>query len=127
MPATSLKLNTADNRRAPRHKARLKVRFKTPRAFIQEYSVNISKGGIFIQTNLKLDREDPVELIIHLPHTGRDITLQARVAWVLSEEQAKPAGKHAGLGLEIINLAKEERELFELYIDRITETGSLDE
>jgi len=105
----------------------LKVRFKTPRAFIQEYTVNISKGGIFIQTNLVLDREDPVELIIHLPHTGRDITLQGRVAWVLTEEQARPAGKHAGLGLEIINLSKEDRELFELYIERITESGALDE
>lgn len=127
MPAYPLKKSEQDRRRQGRYKARLKVRFRTPRAFAQEYTINISKGGIFVQTGLRLDREDPVEVVLCLPHTEREITLHGRVAWVLDQEQAKAAGRPAGLGLEIIDLKTEDREIFELYIERITEAGALDE
>lgn len=127
MAAAGLNLKLADQRRAQRVKARLKVHFKTPRAFIQEYTANISKGGIFIESDLLLDREDPVEVIVCLPYTNREIRLNGRVAWVLTKDQATSVKRKPGLGLEIVNLPNEDRELFELYIDRITESGPIDE
>jgi len=119
--------SAAETRRAVRYRARLKVHFRTPRAFIQEYTLNISKGGIFVHTKLPLQREDLVEIVLHLPHTEREISLQGRVAWSLDETQAKAIGRDSGVGLEIVNLSDDDRQLFELYIERITESGAIDE
>ncbi len=79
-----------DHERAP---ARLEVEFRSPSALLVAYTVNLSRGGMFLQCDTELPPEGAIlELSIKLP-THNVVSLTGVVAWHREEaEGTEPRG-----------------------------------
>jgi len=96
-------------------KARLKVKFKDAESFINEYTNNISKGGLFIRTSKPCSLRDKVEIVLVLPESQEEVNALGEVIHVVSPESAS---EHmpAGMGLQLLELKKEDQDRIEKFI-----------
>jgi uncharacterized protein (TIGR02266 family) len=69
------------DRRQPRLPISLEVAYRTAGAFLVSYSINLSKGGIFIETQTPLEVGEHVSLSLNVPGVG-PLEVQGVVAWV---------------------------------------------
>ncbi len=95
-------------RRDSRLPAKLRVSYRTQGAFLVSYSVNLSKGGIFIESASPLEIGTEVSLRIDVPDSGL-LELVGQVAWI---RQNSPDGLPDGMGVQL-------REMDERYGDAI--------
>jgi len=101
-----------DRRGGDRHPVSMRIKLKYPdvQSFIERYSSNISRGGIFVQTK----RPRPVGTILRfeflLADQTRLIRGEGRVAWLRERDEA---GEPAGMGVKYTRLDKQSRELIE--------------
>ena len=77
------------DRRQPRLPISLEVAYRTAGAFLVSYSINLSKGGIFLETATPLEVGEHVTLRFDVPGVG-PLEVVGTVAWVR-------AGSHDGL------------------------------
>jgi hypothetical protein len=82
-------VSSDSNRRAsPRIDARIKVQFRNGREFIACYSENLSRGGIFLQTEIPPDPNAILEVVLDIPNnvpsSNRQIVLRGRVIRLMS-------------------------------------------
>lgn len=106
-----------------RVKARLKVRFKSAESFINEYTANISKGGLFIRTKNPCQLRDKVEIVLVVPGTEIEITALGEVIHIVGEDQAS-AGMPAGMGIQLLELKREDQETIENFIKSTVKADS---
>lgn len=107
----------SERRVYPRSDARLEIRFSSPKAFLQQYTTNISKGGLFVQMDKPFERDTEVELVIHLPRTRREVTVKGRVVHSVPGLDEDPGG----VGVEFTDMSAENRKTFEAYIIALQE------
>ena len=70
-------------RKTPRHIARLRVHFGTNQEnLLTDYAINVSTGGVFIETATILPVDTTLALEFILPQNVETIECDARVAWV---------------------------------------------
>jgi uncharacterized protein (TIGR02266 family) len=101
----------SDSRRQhPRFPATLAVSYRTTGAFLIAYSVNLSKGGIFIEAP-PLPMGTRVQLTIEIP--GAQVPVEAVVNWVRTQPEP---GRPVGMGLEFARSLDEE---LGIYIDAL--------
>lgn len=101
-------MTASGHRKDSRLPARFQVSYRTQGAFLVSYSVNLSKGGIFIESDTPLPIGTDVSLTLDVPETG-PIELMGQVAWV---RIASADGMPDGMGVQL-------RELDERYGDAI--------
>ena len=101
----------AADRIHPRIPAVLEVEFRTAGAFLVAYSVNLSKGGIFLETSTFLPLGTEVALRFNVPDEGV-IDVRGVVAWTRTTPEP---GKPRGMGIEFGQLDERYGEA----IDRI--------
>lgn len=77
------------DRRQPRLPISLEVAYRTAGAFLVSYSINLSKGGIFLETSQPLEVGEQLTLRFDVPGVG-PLEVVGTVAWVRS-------GSHDGL------------------------------
>ncbi len=77
------------DRRQPRLPISLEVAYRTAGAFLVSYSINLSKGGIFLETSQPLAVGEHVSLRFDVPGVG-PLEVNGVVAWVRT-------GSHDGL------------------------------
>lgn len=77
------------DRRQPRLPISLEVAYRTAGAFLVSYSINLSKGGIFLETSQPLEIGEQLTLKFDVPGVG-PLEVLGTVAWVR-------AGSHDGL------------------------------
>jgi type IV pilus assembly protein PilZ len=77
------------DRRQPRLPISLEVAYRTAGAFLVSYSINLSKGGIFLETSQPLEIGEQLTLKFDVPGVG-PLEVVGTVAWVR-------AGSHDGL------------------------------
>src|SRR5438093_7856886 len=94
-------------RRADRLQHELLVAYRTVDGFITDWAVNISRGGIFINTRNPLAVGTTVRLIISLPDTAFPFDLTGRVARV--NEFDNPSNQVPGMGIEFVDVDEEKR------------------
>lgn len=87
-------------RRDTRLPAKLAVSYRTQGAFLVSYSVNLSRGGIFIESETSLPIGTEVVLQLDVPSIG-PIDLKGVVTWI---RQASPDGLPDGMGLQLHEL-----------------------
>ncbi|MFI5290525.1 MAG: TIGR02266 family protein [Polyangia bacterium] len=88
------------DRRQPRLPISLKVQYRTTGAFLIAYSINLSKGGIFLETSEPLEVGEHVSLQFEVPGGG-SLDVDGAVAWVrLGSEDGLPDG----MGVQFENL-----------------------
>jgi type IV pilus assembly protein PilZ len=88
------------NRRQPRIPISLEVQYRTTGAFLVAYSINLSKGGIFVETNEPLEVGERVSLAFEVPGAGK-LEVDGAVAWVRSGDQD---GLPDGMGVQFDTL-----------------------
>lgn len=74
----------------------VQVEFRTASAFLIAYSVNLSRGGMFLETTHEIPSGSPTQVILKVPGAN-PINLVGVVQWRRTEES--PEGP-AGLGIE---------------------------
>ena len=77
------------------------VEFRTPSSFLVAYSVNLSRGGLFLETDTDIPMGAPVTIDFGIPTAGQ-ISLNGTVSWRRGFES--PDGP-PGLGIEFVDVA----------------------
>ena len=84
-------------RKNERIRVALEIRYRSAGAFLVSYSVNLSKGGLFIETSTPLPRGDRINLKLLTPEQ-QTIELSGVVAWVRTEAAGN---EPPGMGIEV--------------------------
>src|SRR5437879_4070690 len=88
----------------------VQVEFRTPSSFLVAYSVNLSRGGMFLETDFDLPTGAPITVDLDVPTAGR-ISLNGVIAWRRGgEADGPPSGPVGiegppGLGIEFQDVA----------------------
>jgi uncharacterized protein (TIGR02266 family) len=104
-------------RRAERLQHELLVAYRTVDGFITDWAVNISRGGIFINTRNPLSVGSVVRLIISLPDAAFPFDLTGRVIRVQPHDPQ--SDQMSGMGIEFIDVDDEKRARLERFVDRL--------
>jgi type IV pilus assembly protein PilZ len=104
-------------RRANRLQHELLVAYRSMDGFITDWAVNISRGGIFINTRNPLAVGTTVRLIISLPDTAFPFDLTGRVTRVA--EYNNPSNQVPGMGIEFVDVDDEKRARIERFVERL--------
>ena len=94
-------------RKHKRYQAKLRVRFGSLEALREEYTHNISHGGIFIKTRNPKRMGDRLRLILIHPQTGEELELEGEVVRVVDEKEAAATGQPLGMGVVFVNQEEE--------------------
>jgi uncharacterized protein (TIGR02266 family) len=87
---------------------------------MSDYSVNMSFGGIFIESETVLPTDTTLFVEFKLPVNNREIRCKSRVAWTNEPANPKSSALPAGMGLQFADLSLEDIHVIRKYID---ETG----
>lgn len=79
----------------------VQVEFRTPSSFLVAYSVNLSRGGLFIETDVDIPSGAPVTVDFTIPTAGQ-ISLNGSVSWRRGVESHDGP---PGLGVEFVDVA----------------------
>lgn len=115
MPEKSEKSNPP--RRADRLQHEVLVAYRTVSGFITDWAVNISKGGLFINTRNPHPVGTTVKLIISLPNEALPFDLTGRVTRV--NEFDNPSNQVPGMGVEFLDVDDEKKDRIERFVDRL--------
>ncbi|MFO8056186.1 MAG: TIGR02266 family protein [bacterium] len=106
---------TEDRRRHSRRAVRLKVRFPSEDVLQQDYSEDMSRGGIFIQTNKARQVGDQFILTLVHPTTGRELEIPGEVVRVSTEDPQVP-GSVTGMGIRFLEMDREKHKAIEEFL-----------
>ena len=88
----------------PRIAARFRVRFQSLDDLVATFTQDISRGGIFIQSDAFLPVGSVVLVNLELQDGGAPETAVARVAYTLGPEEAAANQRVPGMGMEFVDL-----------------------
>ena len=104
-------------RTLPRYKARMRVNFGPDASqLLSEYTLNLSPGGVFLETMNLMAEGTPFAVEFVLPHRNTPISCQACVAWVNHPEMIRNPNLPAGMGIQFLDLSTESIEAIRSYI-----------
>jgi type IV pilus assembly protein PilZ len=110
-------MSDPNQRQSARLYHELLVAYRTVDGFITDWAVNISKGGIFINTRTPLAVGTMVKLIISLPDAAFPFDLTGRVTRV--HEYDNSTNLVPGMGLEFVDVDAEKRVRIEKFVDKL--------
>ncbi len=94
-----------EDRMAPRVEARIQVRYAADGQELTDYSLNMSTGGLFLETEAPLPVETELQLVFPLPDRAEPVRTRARVAWVNEPDNRIKPGLPPGMGLQFLDLS----------------------
>jgi uncharacterized protein (TIGR02266 family) len=108
-----------DTRKDKRAPLSLKVRFKsaTLDEFVEQYSQDLSRGGIFIKSKKPMKIGTLLKFEFQLKDESSLIHGVGRVVWVRAPEEATDASP-AGMGIKFIKMDADSRALVQDIVDR---------
>jgi len=112
-------LPRSTERQSTRLEHELLVAYRTVDGFITDWAVNISRGGLFINTRKPLAVGTTVRLIISLPDAAFPFDLTGRVARV--HELEHHGHQVPGMGIEFVDVDDEKRLRIETFVQRLRE------
>jgi uncharacterized protein (TIGR02266 family) len=74
-----------ERRDHPRTRVTLKVEYPSVEGFLQDYTINLSRGGTMLRTHRHLQMGDSVELVLSFPGLLEPISIEGEVRWVRLE------------------------------------------
>ncbi|GEM_PF-490748 len=105
-----------DRRRFFRIGTNLRIKFRTMEEFRTEYTRNISREGIFVDTKDPLPLTEYMDVTLELPPPRPSMTLMAQVVHVITSDEAEQLGVEPGMGLHFVNLTSTRKKILESYI-----------
>lgn len=92
----------SERRGGARFAARIKVRFRSVEELVTAYTEDVSRGGLYVTAAQQLPKGTLVQLSLELPDGGPPALLAARVAYVLTDEEAQERGRNPGMGMRFM-------------------------
>jgi type IV pilus assembly protein PilZ len=105
----------SDKRQHPRYQASFPVECSTPQFYFSNNVCNISRGGLFLQSDTPLPLNAEVSLVLHLPETGRNIFATGRVMWS-SDIEKESLRVVPGSGIRFVGMTASDRAALESYL-----------
>jgi len=90
-------------------------------AFFDDYTKNISRGGMFIKTPRPLEPGSRCQFSLSLPALAEPLLLEGEVAWILTPEEAERRSADAGMGIRFVFADEAARRDFEKLVERMME------
>lgn len=101
----------------PRYKARLAIYYGTnPQLPMKDYSINMSTGGIFVETSDPLPEDTNLYVKFMLPDVSAPITCKGKVAWTNEPDKQKSSGMPSGMGMQFVDLPLDKMHVIREYI-----------
>ena len=99
----------SERRSDARVPSRLRINYGVEgRDVLTNYSVNLSSGGVFIETADVLPADTPLFLEFSLPESDRTIRCKGRVAWVNHPEKILSPHLPPGMGIQFLDFVLHE-------------------
>ena len=86
---------------------------------MSDYSVNMSFGGIFIESEKILPPDTTLLVEFKLPVNKKPIRCKSRVAWTNEPKDPKSSALPAGMGLQFIDLTLDDMHVVRSYIEEV--------
>jgi uncharacterized protein (TIGR02266 family) len=100
-----------------RYVARLQIHFgKEASHLLADYAINLSTGGVFLETTNLMEENTPLTAEFVLPHSNAVINCKARVAWVNDPNHMKNQNLPVGMGIQFLGLSEESLDAIRNYI-----------
>lgn len=101
----------------PRIDVRLPVRYGTPRhESSDDYSVDLSTGGIFLESSKIVPVGTPLDVSFTLPDNGTTIACTAQVAWLNGPPMRRQPLLPAGMGLRFLDIGNHEINAIRVFL-----------
>jgi type IV pilus assembly protein PilZ len=98
-----------------RHDVTLAVRFRTARDFVLEHASNISRGGIFIET----DDPPPLDTVVQVELQLPDDPTPVNTSGIVVHRQLAVGGKAPGVGVQFVDASDSFRERIDRYMESL--------
>jgi len=108
-----------DRRKDPRFDVNIKVDYSTKGMFVSNYVTNLSKGGVFIQTDDPLPLQSQINLTFTLPEFNIKIEAKGKVTWTYDIKKGTSTIV-PGMGIKFTDLATKHKTLIEDYISKLS-------
>jgi uncharacterized protein (TIGR02266 family) len=109
-----------EQRYEPRYKTRLAIFYGSgQRQLMTDYSVNISTGGIFIETEKPMPVDTTLFVKFMLPAYGKTISCKTKVAWTNEDVEIKAKDLPLGMGLSFLDLSLDHMHAIRCYINEV--------
>jgi uncharacterized protein (TIGR02266 family) len=108
-----IELTPNDQRAERRCPASLRVSYKTFHEFIDEYTKNVSRRGMFIRTKRPHAIHEIAELLLHVPELPHPVRIKGEIVHVELNAQRE---EDCGVGLKFIDIDDQSREALISFI-----------
>jgi uncharacterized protein (TIGR02266 family) len=103
----------------PRYLARIAIFYGMyQNELLTDYSINISTGGVFIESGRILPEGTELTVKFNLPDSEIIIVSKARVAWTNEPPSLKKTTLPPGMGLQFIDLSLENMYTIRAFLDK---------
>ena len=104
--------------RAPRVEYELPVAYSSVAGFVTDWAVNLSRGGLYINTDKPMPVDTVVRLLVTLPGAHFPVELKGRVTRV---NATGVPGSHEspGMGVEFLDVDDDKRSRIEEFVERL--------
>jgi uncharacterized protein (TIGR02266 family) len=94
-----------EKRSDPRYLARIAIFYGVyQKDLLCDYSINISTGGVFVETNRVLAEGTELTVKFNLPDSDAVIVTHAKVAWVNDPNNIIKSSLPPGMGIQFLSL-----------------------
>jgi uncharacterized protein (TIGR02266 family) len=100
-----------NRRKHEREKVRIRVTYKTIDRFKEEYTDNISHGGIFIKSTRPLPIHSKVKVTLTIPDIEEPVAISSEVVRRITEEEGKKSGLVPGFALQFLDFDEKKKNL----------------
>ena len=102
-----------DNRTNQRIETNIDILYSESGSFIKSHTLNVSNGGLFLETEDPLPIDSEVTLRMRLPGETEPMEIQGCVVW------SNPKGKNnafpSGMGIQFIGMNSEQRMKIDVF------------
>jgi len=110
--------SVVDERRAhPRVQLRIDVNYGNVGLFHTNTILNISQGGLFIQTDSPLDLGTEIELTFTLPGASQEIQATGLVVWRHAPTPSKISSHTPGMGIKLKRIAAQDLAQIRTFVE----------
>ncbi|RKH47546.1 TIGR02266 family protein [Corallococcus sicarius] len=115
--------------RAHRIDHELPVAYRTVAGFVTDWAVNLSRGGLYINTQQPLPVGTVVRLLVSLPGASFPVDLVGKVTRTNAQGTPGPGapGEVPGMAVEFVDVDDDKRSRIEAFVERLREALPADE
>jgi len=102
-------------RTEPRAQRVLSVTYQDRKAFLQAYTADVSRGGLFIKTENFLNPGKQFLLRLQISHLSKPLEIQCEVVWARKRESSQP-NLPPGMGVKFTRISKTDYQILKQFI-----------